>query len=150
MMDRLLTRVLKYGTIASTYLLIGSVLLQIFARFFLPNTPAWTEEASRLFFVYAISFAAALALRGNEYVYLEFFYEKLPAGLQRVLNVLIPLLTALLFLLLGIYAVSFVALGHPEHSPSMKFSMSYVFFSMVVLAFSMSYFAFKDFRRQGR
>ena len=147
-MTKLITRLLKYGTIASTYLLVASVLLQIFARFFLPNTPAWTEEASRLFFVYAISFAAGLALRDNAYVYLEFFYDRLPSAIRRVLQVLIPISTFLLFLCMAYYTVSFVMLGHLEHSPSMKFEMSYVFASMFILAITMTFFAGKDVLNQ--
>lgn len=144
-MNKLLTRILKYGAIASTYLLISSVLLQIVARFLLPNTPAWTEEASRLFFVYAIAFAAGLALKDNEYVYLEFFFDRIPNGFQRALRLLIPGLTFLLFACVALYAISFVLLGIPEKSPSMKFSMGYVFFSMVILAASISIFAARDF-----
>ena len=147
MIHRFITRFLKYGALSSTYLLVGSVLLQIFARFFLPNTPAWTEEASRLFFIYGISFAAGLALTDKYYVYLEVFFDQLPAGLKRLLSILIPVLTFLLFLCIAIYAVEFVLLGHQEKSPSMKFNMSYVFFSMIILCGSMSYFAFRDVRK---
>ncbi len=150
MMHRYITRMLKYGAIVSTYLLVGSVLLQIFARFFLPSTPAWTEEASRLFFIYGISFAAGLALKDNYYVYLEFFFDRLPARLSRVLTILIPLLTLLLFLCITLYAVDFVVLGYQEKSPSMKFSMSYVFFSMIILSASMSYFALRDLMKSIR
>lgn len=147
MMHSYITRLLKYGAIASTYLLVGSVLLQIFARFFLPSTPAWTEEASRLFFIYGISFAAGLALKDNYYVYLEFFFDRLPARMRRALTILIPLLTLLLFVCITLYAVDFVILGYQEKSPSMKFSMSYVFFSMIILSASMGYFAFRDLRK---
>ena len=146
-LDKYITRFLKYGAIAGTYLLIGSVLLQIFARFFLPTTPAWTEEASRMFFVYAVAFAAGLALKDSEYVYLEFFFDRLPAGAQRILNLLIPLMTCLLFVCIAGYSTMFIALGHQEQSPSMKFNMSYVFFSMFIMALSMSYFAFRDLKK---
>ncbi len=146
-MKKHITRLLKYGTIASTYLLIGSVLLQIFARFFLANTPAWTEEASRLFFIYAISFAAGLALKDNEYVYLEFFFDRLPERAKKVLTIVIPVLTFCLFVSIAVYAMTFIAMGYPEKSPSMKFSMSYVFFSTMVMALSMSYFAFVDVKK---
>ncbi|MEM1124879.1 MAG: TRAP transporter small permease subunit, partial [Bacteroidota bacterium] len=82
-MQKYFTKFLKYGTLISTYGLIGSVLLQIFARFFLTNTPAWTEEASRLFFIYAMAFAAGLALKSDEYVALDLFFEKLSPVLQK-------------------------------------------------------------------
>ncbi len=39
-MEKNIARFLKYGTLLSTYGLIATVLLQIFARFFLQNAPA--------------------------------------------------------------------------------------------------------------
>jgi TRAP-type transport system small permease protein len=136
-----MTRFLKYGTIISTYLLVASVLLQIYARFFMDNTPAWTEEASRLFFIYTMSFAAGLALKNNYYVYLELFYEKMNLRSQRVLMVLIYVGIILLFILMSYASFKFVQLGIPEKSPSMKISMSIAFFSMFIMAASICYFA---------
>lgn len=143
-------RFLKYGTVVSTYLLIGSVLLQIFARFFLSSTPAWTEEASRLFFIYAMSFAAGLAVRGNYYVYLDLIFEKLSLRLQRLLLLFIHLLVAILFGLMSFYAIQFSMLGVPENSPSMKISMAIAFTSMLVMSFSLCYFSLLDFYKTYR
>ena len=140
-MKKGIAKILKYGTLLSTYLLIASVLLQIFARFFLTNTPPWTEEASRMFFIYATAFAAGLALKQNYYVHLDFFFDKLPAQIQGWLKLTIPLLTAILFGLLAIYAVSFLVLGHAEYSPSMGIRMSFVFSSIFILGGSVCYFA---------
>lgn len=146
-MQKYITRFLKYGTLISTYCLIGSVLLQIFARFFLSNTPPWTEEAARLFFIYAMAFAAGLALRSNEYVALDFFYEKLPPKFKKRLLILVQGLTLLLFGLMAIFALKFVQLGYPEFSPSMNISMAFAFFSMFLLAISVSYFAYLEFKK---
>ena len=68
-------KILKIGTLVSTIGLIGTVSLQIFARFFLASDPSWTEEASRLFFIYAVSFASGIALKNNSYVGLDLFYN---------------------------------------------------------------------------
>jgi len=141
-----MNRFLKYGTLLSTYGLIASVLLQIFARFLLPKAPPWTEEAARLFFIYAMAFAAGLAIKSNEYVALDFFFEKLPPNLKRSLLILVQGLTILLFGIMAIYGLKFVQLGIPESSPSMKISMSIAFFSMVLMGVSVSYFAFLEFR----
>jgi len=60
-MLKTLNKLLSLGTLLSTIGFIGSTVIQIFARFFLASAPSWTEEASRLFFIYAMSFAAGLA-----------------------------------------------------------------------------------------
>lgn len=143
-MQRGISRILKYGTLLSTYGLIGSVLLQIFARFFLANTPPWTEEVARLCFIYATAFAAGLALKQQYYVHLDVFFRKLPDAWQRGLLLAIPAATLLLFALLGGFAIPFVIRGHQEFSPSMQLPMSMVFFSMVVLGIFVSYYAALD------
>lgn len=145
-MKGIISRILKYGTLLSTYALVGSVLLQIFARFFLANTPAWTEEASRLFFIYAVSFAAGLALKDKYYVKLDFFYEKLPIPLQQFLDIGIPILVLVLFVIMSLFSVQLVLLGQVETSPSMGLKMSIAFFSMLIMAVSLSYFAWLDVR----
>ena len=146
-MRGIINRTLKYGTLLSTYALVGSVLLQIFARFFLENTPAWTEEASRLFFIYAISFAAGLALKDNYYVSLELFYEKLPPLVQYFLDVTIPILVLLLFIIISFFSIQLIQLGQVETSPSMGLKMSIAFFSMLIMAASISYYAWFEVKK---
>ena len=143
-MQTSISRLLKYGTLLSTYGLIGSVLLQIFARFFLANTPPWTEEVARLCFIYATAFAAALALKQQYYVHLDALFNRLPAKLQKWLLVAIPAGSLLLFATLGLFAVLFVLRGYQELSPSMPIPMSLTFFSMIVLGIFMSYYAALD------
>ncbi|MEM1120169.1 MAG: TRAP transporter small permease subunit [Bacteroidota bacterium] len=140
-MQKYITKLLKYGTLISTYGLIGSVLLQIFARFFLANTPAWTEETSRLFFIYAMAFAAGLALKSDEYVALDLFFEKFSPALQKRLLLLVQGLIVLLFGIMAVFSLQFVQLGLPESSPSMAISMSVAFFSMFLMSASICYFA---------
>ena len=107
-MEKSISRFLKYGTLLSTYGLIGSVLLQIFARFFLTNIPPWTEEASRLFFIYATSFAAGLALKNKYYVHLDVFYNQLSSRVKDILLIVIPFLIFLLFMVITVFSVRFI------------------------------------------
>ena len=143
-MMKFLGTVLKYGTLLSTVGLIGSVLIQIFARFFLANTPPWTEEASRLFFIYATAFGAGLALKQNYYVHLDLFFNGLPARVQSILLIMIPACTVILFGVMAAFSFRFIQLGHSEWSPSMKVRMSFVFFSMFIMGVSLSVYAFLD------
>ncbi|PHN02738.1 TRAP transporter small permease [Flavilitoribacter nigricans] len=146
-MKQKISTYLKYGTLLSAYGFIGSVLLQIFARFFLANTPPWTEEVARLCFIYAIAFAAGLALKQQYYVHLDVLFNRLPATFQRRLLLIIPAATLLLFAVLGIFAIPFILRGYQEFSPSMQIRMAFVFFSMLVLGASMSYYAALDLRK---
>lgn len=139
--NKIIGKILKYGTLLSTFALIGTVLLQIFARFFLESAPSWTEEASRFLFIYAISFAAGLAMKQNYYVHLDLIFNKLSLKGQKWLEFLISALIVLLFGIFTFYAIQFIQLGHAEKSPSMAIRMSFAFGSMFIMGASITYFA---------
>ena len=140
MLHRAIGRILKLGTLISTWGLIATVLLQIFFRFSPFQTPSWTEEASRLFFIYAMSFAAGLAMRTSYYVHLDMFFQRLPQTWQNALNKIIPMVNFSLFAIMAVFAVKFILLGIPEKSPSMGFSMGVAFFSMFIMSVSICYY----------
>ena len=147
MLYRAIGRFLKIGTLLSTWGLMGTVLLQIICRFSPINTPAWTEEASRLFFIYAMSFAAGLAMKNDFYVHLDMFYSRFPERFKKILNLVIPIITLLLFVIMAFYSIQFIVLGIPEKSPSMGFNMGVAFFSMFVMATSISYYIWRKIRK---
>ncbi len=136
---------LKIGTLWSTVGFILMVILQIFARFFLESAPSWTEEASRLFFMYAISFGAGLALKSKYYVHLDMFYNSFPKKVRKALTIIIPIATFLLFAIIAIYAVQLIILGFPEKSPSMGFRMAFAFLSILIMALGVLFYTWKEF-----
>lgn len=140
MIKKTLEKILKVGTIGCIILLIASVLLQIFARFFLEQAPSWTEEVSRLFFIFSVACAAPLALKSNYYIHLDIFYNLMKPKLQKKVEFLVLVFTFLLFLVLSIAAVTFVEMGFDEKSPSMGIKMGIAFFSMLVLGVTMCFF----------
>ena len=54
---------------------IGSVLIQVTARTFLPTAPNWTEEAARFLFIYMVAFGGNAAVITDEYVGVEMLTE---------------------------------------------------------------------------
>ncbi len=140
MLHKTIGHILKLGTLGSTWGLIATVLLQIFFRFSPFQTPSWTEEASRLFFIYAMSFAAGLAMKSSYYVHLDMFFNRLPLYWQQFLDKAIPIITFVLFGVMAVFSVQFVFLGIPEKSPSMGFNMGVAFFSMFIMAASICYY----------
>ena len=137
-----IARMLKLGTLISTFGFIGSTLIQIYARFFLESAPSWTEEASRFFFIYAVSFAAGLAMKDNYYVYLDLVYNRLKENHRKALDLTISVSTLLLFLILALYSIQLIMLGVPEKSPSLGISMSLAFAGVFIMALSICIYAF--------
>lgn len=152
MLHKIIGRLLKYGALLSTWGLILTVLIQIICRFTPIATPSWTEEASRIFFIYAMSFAAGLAMKNNYYVHLDMFYSRFPEKFQRFLLKAIPIITFVLFAIMAVYSIRFVLQGLAEKSPSMGFNMGVAFFSMFVMSISICYYLgieiVKNFKRQ--
>ncbi|MUH35420.1 TRAP transporter small permease subunit [Zobellia amurskyensis] len=147
MLHKTIGRVLKVGVLLSTWGLIATVLLQILCRFTPLDTPSWTEEASRLFFIYAMSFGAGLAMKNEYYVHLDMFFSRFPVRMQQLLVQIIPVVVLVLFIIMAIYSVKFIVLGIPEKSPSMGFNMGVAFFSMFVMSASISYYLWKKIQR---
>jgi TRAP-type C4-dicarboxylate transport system permease small subunit len=149
-MLKILNKLLATGTLLSTIGFIGSAVIQIFARFFLASAPSWTEEASRLFFIYAMSFAAGLALHEKYFVELDVFYRKFPKKIQYVIDMLIQLSTVLLFAVMGFYSVEYIRLGSIETSPSLKIPMSFAFISILIMSVTVVIYAAIEIKNLNR
>ncbi|GAA4952537.1 TRAP transporter small permease [Algibacter agarivorans] len=137
-------RFLKYGTLISSFCFIAVTLIQIYARFFMDSAPSWTEEAARFFFIYAMSFAAGLAMKGGYYVHFDVIYNKMSIRQQNILSIIVSLFTIVLFLILTVYAIQFVKVGIIEHSPSLGVSMAIAFASMVIMGAFITVYAIWD------
>lgn len=132
---------LEWGTIISAFGLIFTVLLQIVTRrFFVDIAPSWTEEASRFFFIYTIGFGAGLAQRDGYFVSMDYFYRKFNLKIRGFIDVIISLVSAILFLLMTIFSVYFIVLGLAETSPSLGLPMSIAFSSMLIMSGSVLYY----------
>ena len=144
-MKRFIEKFLVYGTLISICLLIASVILQILARFLLASAPSWTEEASRVLFIYAIAFSSGLAFKEQQFVSLDIFFEKFSSKSQEQIMKLISFLVFTLFAAVAFFSIRFISQGHAEFSPSMRLRMSFIFFSIWVMGASIAYYALLDF-----
>ena len=152
-MRKAIGKILKIGTLVSTWGLIAMVLLQIICRFSWFETPSWTEEASRILFIYAISFASGLALKSsNYYVALDAFYNRFNPKFKLFLDKSIPIMIFVLFAVFAFYSIRFINLGMIEKSPSMGFNMGVSFCSMFIIGATLCYYAWhkvvKAFKRK--
>ena len=136
-----LSTFLKYGTLLTSLGFISSVSLQIYARFFLTDVPSWTEEASRMLFIYSVSFASGLAYRGNYFVYLEAFYIGFSNKTKKMVDLVSPILSFLLFGITAWYAIAVFQMGFSESSPSLQIMMAIPFFSLLILSCSVSFYS---------
>jgi len=141
--DSLFMRFLKYGTLVSTLLLIGIVCIQIYARFFMENAPSWTEELSRMVFIYTVSFASGLAFRQGYFIQLDLWHSTVNTRFNWLLDTLSSLTVLILFILFFVYGIQFLVMGIVERSPGLSIPMAWSFGAMVLLGFSMTWFALR-------
>lgn len=140
-----ISKFLKICTLISVSLLILTVSLQIFARFFLAQAPSWTEEVSRLFFIFSIAFSSALALKTNHFIYLDVFYNKMKPSWKKAIDIAILIAIFALFLIIAIASIQFISMGWIEDSPSLGINMGIAFSSMFILGITICYFTTKKF-----
>ena len=134
--------VLKYGTFVSSFGFIITVSIQVFSRYILENVPVWTEEASRILFIYSIAFASGLAYKGNYFVKLDLYHKKKFPQFEITLNILSLLVSLCLFGLMSIYSINILKMGLNERSPSLQIPMVIPFFSLLIMAPSICLYAF--------
>lgn len=136
---------LEWGTIICAFGLIFTVILQIISRrLFVDAAPPWTEEISRFFFIYTISFGAGLAQREGYFVSMDYFYRKFSARMRWVLDLIISSVSAALFLVMTVYSIQFIVLGLSETSPSIGLPMSLAFASMFIMSGTVFIYLIKE------
>jgi len=65
------------------------IFYQFFTRYALNDSAAWTEEIARYFLVATVFVGAAVCVRKNNHIQVDFFYHVLPKKLMRVMSTLV-------------------------------------------------------------
>ena len=133
---KLLDKCMWLGSLLSMFMLVGVVLLQVFARVALPQVPAWTEEASRFFFIWAVGFAAGPAVREQAYVDVDSFTLHLPAKIQLWLAILLDVVLTIFSGLMAYEATKLTIAVEGQTSAALIWPMK-VFYAAIWLQTTM-------------
>ena len=144
------SRIMEFCVIATFLALVGVVLLQVYARLFLPKSPHWTEEASRFLFIYTVSFASGLAIRERAFVNVDVFTNLLPETGRKWLQILLDVLVAGFMALVFQYSLRNLGIGRMQTSPSLRIPMNYIFASMSVMSASVVLYSLFEIGRDIR
>lgn len=136
-----LAAALTVGTLLSFAGLIYVVLLQVYARLFMAQSPHWTEEASRFLFLFTVAFAAGPAIRRRAFVNVDVFINLIEGRFRTFIQLLIDLTMFLFMLLVSYYAWGNAKVGMMQTSPSLYIPMHYIFGTMFLLSASTSVFS---------
>jgi len=122
--------------------LVITVLIQIFTRLLpLGISFIWTEELTRFLFIYSVAFAAPLAMKRREYVNVDLILNVLPKKVRHIFDIVIDILTIVLFTTVFFQAIKFARLGIGQTSPAMRIPAYIGFSSVLFLATFVLYYA---------
>ena len=139
--NNIIDRFIEFSVIISLSGMIGSVVVQVFTRFFMDSAPHWTEEAARVFFIFSVAFASGLAIRDHAYVRLDYFINKFSVSNRNKILLAIHWIILMFGLLISFYSITFITIGSTETSPSIQINMSFVFSSLLFLGLLISYYS---------
>jgi TRAP-type transport system permease small protein len=140
-----LEKILKTGVFCVFTALILTVSFQVFSRIFFPSlSRIWTEELTRFLFIYAVAFAAPLAMKQRAYVNIDLI-DKLPVRIVIPVKILVEIMTAVLFLLMFYYGIRFTMLGIYQRAPTIKIPMAAVFMSIPIMGGLMLFYSAVNF-----
>ncbi len=122
-LDRLLKWVLAFLVAVFTI----SVFLQVLIRFVFKYPLPWTEEVSRLAFVYTIFVGATIAVREKAHLNIDFLLVALPARLALGLKLFGTLLVAVFLVFVTWQGVEFVRSTGVQVTPVMQVPFRYLY-----------------------
>src|SRR5258706_16466526 len=71
---------------------LGAIIFyQFFTRYALNDSASWTEEIARYFLIATVFVGAAMCVRKNNHIQVDFFYHLLPRPLMRVMATLVDI-----------------------------------------------------------
>lgn len=150
MLDRLERAVLAVGVAALALLAFG-VAAQVALRYLFAITPIWSEELSRYLLVWTVLAGAAVSVRGNRHIRVEFLADLLPPAVRRGWYLLLDVTALGLFVLVAGLGVEAVKFNYGMRSTGLQAPLSYVMTSIPVFFGAAAVFlAGEIWQRRGR
>lgn len=120
--------------------IIITVAIQIMSRY-LPYTAIWTEELTRYFFIYAVCFAAPLALLRGEFISVDLIVGRMSNLVRRFYEIGIYGLIIILNGVMVIEGWNFTKIGNAQTSATMPFQMSMIHVAIPIMSFLLIFYS---------
>ncbi|RSL32117.1 TRAP transporter small permease [Salibacterium salarium] len=131
--DMIYNKVLAKIVILIGFVMILTILLQISARSFLPQSFSWTEELARLSFVWFCLLGSVMTLTNKMHLGVEYFYEKFNITLKKMTDCFIFLFIAFFGAILCYYGFLLVLNGWDQLTPVLRIPRSYFYMPMPII-----------------
>lgn len=113
-------------------LMVSTVLVSVFMRYFLKSPLAWGDELSRYCLVFMTFIGASVALREKQLAAMELIVEKIPYSFKKIVTLITYLFELLLLGFLFYYSVRLIGQGSvkAQLSPALLVPMTWIYFSL--------------------
>lgn len=129
---RILNKVQDVLAIAMLIVLCVVVFLQVFFRYALNSPLAWSEELARFMFIWLVYVGAAIVLRTDSHMSLDYFINLMPEKFRVVVDILGKIIVSM-FLVLGIReSFTIIRITMPQLSPSLDIPMGLIYLALPV------------------
>ncbi len=126
-MLKTLDRILKSLLTFLVGLFTVSVLLQVLIRFVFKYPLPWTEEVSRIAFVYTIFIGATIAVRQKAHLNIDFLLVVLPPRVARAITLVGTALVAIFLIVATWQGIAFVRATGVQVTPVMQVPFRYLY-----------------------
>jgi TRAP-type C4-dicarboxylate transport system permease small subunit len=104
------------------------VFLQFFTRYVLNDSYAWTEEIARYLLMTIIFVGAAMCVRRNRHIHVDFLYRLVPTQAGRIMSTFVDVLRAAFFAYAAYLMWKLMAIIGHEEMTMVKISMNVVYY----------------------
>ncbi len=80
-----------WASFALFWTLAAIVFYQVFTRYVMDDPAGWTEEIARYFLVAVVFIGAAMSVRKNNHIQVDYFYRLIPKAVGRPLSIAVDL-----------------------------------------------------------
>jgi len=113
-----------------TGILAIAVILSVFLRYVLGITFVWAEEVITMLFIATTFFGAALAVRENEHIGIEFLTTLLPRRGQKILSAFGHIVTIAVTSILFLYSLKWIDKAGDLVTPGLRVPERYFYYML--------------------
>jgi len=108
------------------------IIFQVLSRYIFGIPLPWSEELARYLMAYSIFVGAALALRKQQLIAVEFIAERLSFGPRRILKIVINIIGIMLYAILFMKGIEMMEKVSTQLSAAMQLPMSIPYASIPI------------------
>lgn len=129
---KILSRILRALVIILLVIVVGTVFLQVVCRYLLQTPLTWSEELTKLTFIWMVFLATPLVTQAGVHIQVDYFVNKLPAKLKKTAIWCSGGLALLFFVTIAVIGMEFIRAQTGMRSVALNIPMIYFSWSVPV------------------